>query len=1069
MPDYTSSLDHIMEACKKIWETPHHIHYTNHGIGHSEKIIEKLSKLLTDQNVRLEPVETFILHAACYLHDVGMQCSQPDLLKKVADINKNTPFPFSYEPLEKTRAKHAELSYHMIKNPFNPQSERYDNLPDLGLSGVDNLIVDAIAKISMAHSDSDYQKYCSERDDFIPDGPDDGTKMLLLAVLLRLGDALDADRMRCNWDKYWEMQQNLPVESQAHFWKHYWVVKVKIGKGRIGLKFAIPSKHEQAKPGILSMAEKYIRFHSADLEKIWNEFDIRIGINKPECKPNSPELPKPMPSEVENFFITYNPSADTPTPVLQIPKKYRNWIIDQCENMDVSKLVGSKDRVILVKMPEIFIPLYTDPLDKEGRSRKDIQEAAKEERKQVNIESMVPEMEYLLIQGQAGSGKTTLLKHLAYTIIHKESVKKLEGCLPVLVFLKDVQNIVNRLNNLASAATGERFLIEYFNEMDNGLDVNTVKQFCREGKAIFFIDGLDEIDQVAREKVVASLAALRSDYGCKMVLSGRPHGIENAVVMSRFGDRRVKINNLNMDQIESFIKKWFKYIYTSESGLDVKTSEGMMGEIKAHPNISVLLDTPLMLTAICILYYEGKKLPEQRADLYKRFVDNLIYKRFPDPERVSSFLMIQAFKVHNRGVREFDRADALETMQLVYPQEPNETDIQCRQRLDQKFTAIEQNCGLLKFEKGHYEFWHLSFQEFLTARYIVDFKTRYDQEIKKYWGNDWYQEVIELFIGYLSMQNRGWANEIVEGKLKGNDQSPFRYWRLASRCLLDIHKDMRNNEVLDLADNRLLSIIEVGAAPNILVDAGETLGWLGDPRHLQEFVTIEGGKYELEGLGKVIIKPLEIGKYPVTNQWFAEFVNTKGYETPAYWTLEGQKWLKKSKATCPEYWHDRKWKCPNAPVVGVSWYEADAFCKWLSSKDKHYEYRLPTEQEWQAAAAGKEGREYAWVDDFDKNKCNVYETKIGKTSAVGIFIKGNTPEGVADLSGNVWEWTRTCYKSQKLQEDFKIDQVWELGPVLRGGSWFINLVDARCAYRSYFYPHYRHFNIGFRLSRTKKG
>jgi formylglycine-generating enzyme required for sulfatase activity len=120
----------------------------------------------------------------------------------------------------------------------------------------------------------------------------------------------------------------------------------------------------------------------------------------------------------------------------------------------------------------------------------------------------------------------------------------------------------------------------------------------------------------------------------------------------------------------------------------------------------------------------------------------------------------------------------------------------------------------------------------------------------------------------------------------------------------------------------------------------------------------------------------------------------RGYEIHDFWTTEGQKWLEQNKITKPLIWRDRTYNCPTSPVVGVSWYEAVAFCNWLSaSKKDGLVYRLPTEEEWQAAAAGKEKREYPWGDKIDPHKCNYDESELGRPSPVGIFLDGKTPEG----------------------------------------------------------------------------
>jgi len=223
----------------------------------------------------------------------------------------------------------------------------------------------------------------------------------------------------------------------------------------------------------------------------------------------------------------------------------------------------------------------------------------------------------------------------------------------------------------------------------------------------------------------------------------------------------------------------------------------------------------------------------------------------------------------------------------------------------------------------------------------------------------------------------------------------------------------RNENLIKECTETLASLSQHGIKIHVSVLLGEILGWLGDTRDLAEFVGIEGGKYELEDLGKADIKPFEIGKYPVTNQWYKEFIEDKGYSKEEYWSTEGWKWRNKENIEYPRCWHERKWKCPNAPVVTVSWYEADAFCRWLTkARNDGYTYRLPTEEEWQAAAAGKKGREYAWGNEDPDGRCND-GYKIDKTSSVGIFHKGCTPEGVADMSGNVWEWTCSSYDNKK--------------------------------------------------------
>jgi formylglycine-generating enzyme required for sulfatase activity len=381
----------------------------------------------------------------------------------------------------------------------------------------------------------------------------------------------------------------------------------------------------------------------------------------------------------------------------------------------------------------------------------------------------------------------------------------------------------------------------------------------------------------------------------------------------------------------------------------------------------------------------------------------------------------------------------------------------------------------------------LTLQEFLTAAAIVDRETDYAEAIKKYWDDERYQEVIELYVGYLSIDNKRWANKIVEGTLKEQDRPPFHRWRLAARALLDMHQDRRGFEVIDLATEKPRFIIGADASVRDRADAGELLGWLGDRRDLEQFIALENGVYRTSQ-GEVKIDSFEIEAFPVTNQVFAKFVNAGGYTTEDFWTVEGRKWLDYTEAKYPRFWQERRWNCPNAPVVGVSWYEADAFARWLTqSRADGWIYRLPDEKEWEATAAGFDRREYPWGKEWSEDRCNTEESGIGKTSPVGVFQNGATPEGIFDLSGNVWEWTCLNYHAGKVSGDFdfdpelqklldekKIDKYPEKIkekdrqlPVLRGGSWLNDRAYARCAARHfYFHPNSRYDCLGFRCART---
>jgi formylglycine-generating enzyme required for sulfatase activity len=218
-----------------------------------------------------------------------------------------------------------------------------------------------------------------------------------------------------------------------------------------------------------------------------------------------------------------------------------------------------------------------------------------------------------------------------------------------------------------------------------------------------------------------------------------------------------------------------------------------------------------------------------------------------------------------------------------------------------------------------------------------------------------------------------------------------------------------------------------------------------------------------------------ISQYPVTNAQFAPFVHGDGYRNPDYWTKAG--WAEKESRgwTQPRYWDDPKWNIGNHPVVGVSWYEAYAYTQWLDALLRRsgaevlgdLVIRLPTEQEWEKAARGTDGRVYPWGDAWDGARCNhaVGGQTVGRTSAVGLYsigvADGCSPCGAADMAGNVWEWCLTRYE----ERDNNIDD--DSVRVLCGGSWYYFNEDYfRAAFRDRGNPYYGNDYRGFRLARS---
>lgn len=207
-----------------------------------------------------------------------------------------------------------------------------------------------------------------------------------------------------------------------------------------------------------------------------------------------------------------------------------------------------------------------------------------------------------------------------------------------------------------------------------------------------------------------------------------------------------------------------------------------------------------------------------------------------------------------------------------------------------------------------------------------------------------------------------------------------------------------------------------------------------------------------------------MSKYPVTVGEYRVFVRAGGYQCYWYWTEAGWAWRESVGRVQPEFWGDEKWAGDDRlPVVGVSWYEVRAYCRWLSAETGGH-YRLPTEAEWEKAARGTDGRMYPWGDEFDPSRCNTRASRLNRTVSVGQHSPGGeSPYGCAEMGGNASEWTLSQYRTYPYDgSDGRNEEEGEAERVIRGGSWYKPMLRARTAARGMNAPFFADNDVGFR-------
>lgn len=222
----------------------------------------------------------------------------------------------------------------------------------------------------------------------------------------------------------------------------------------------------------------------------------------------------------------------------------------------------------------------------------------------------------------------------------------------------------------------------------------------------------------------------------------------------------------------------------------------------------------------------------------------------------------------------------------------------------------------------------------------------------------------------------------------------------------------------------------------------------------------------------VEIRPFAMARSAVTQSAFAEFVDDGGYRRPELWTEQGWRWRERAQAGHPVYWlkEGQNWYVrlfdqiaplhPDVTLIHVNWYEAYAYCRWAGR-------RLPTESEWEFAAAGILKREFPWGSDPPKPaNAHLDFRTIGGVSS-GAFDAGDTPEGVRQMIGNAWEWTATEFGPYPgfVRGPYKeYSEPW-FGPpykVLRGGCWATRSRLLRNTWRNFYTADRRDVFAGFR-------
>lgn len=676
-----------------------------------------------------------------------------------------------------------------------------------------------------------------------------------------------------------------------------------------------------------------------------------------------------------------------------------------------------------------------------------------------------------VITGGPGAGKSTFFKYLAYCLASQDESEGASDILPIIFPISAYSE--KRRKFQGGAYTIKEFLSDYWKEKYLDDPVPLFEYYWRRGRALFLIDGLDEvIDEGERQTMVSQvrhfiMAIMRAgpEFN-RFYISCRTASYSGASQFEQINEnvfRRFEIQRFNDSQIDHFLHSWYCWYErdfhnrkdTYNQRASAKRDE-ILATLKHNANIMDLATNPLMLTILCLIEHEGGRLPNSRAELYSECLrilsgawENLrsLWKRgkiqYSLGDRIITegmvidFFGAVAFKMHEEAEKEVSEKELLTQLTKSFSRRQPDPSI-ARDQADEFIEIMRERSGLLDSVKPEtFGFLHQTFREYLAARWLAE-SVNYMEKLGDYLLKPEWREVVLLLAASLPSKE---ASQFIWKLMIAGDERHDQLC-LAEACLVDMGTDRISHSAYTNLLPEIQELFEKEAnLPNKVV-IGCILGRIEDYNmKFEEFIPIEGGFYNLEDLGECELQPFEIGRYLVTNHWYMRFLG----EIEEGYSMEAR----------PGFINNPVYNCPTAPVTGINCKQAISFCRWLTQKNDGYSYFLPSCEQWQAAAAGKEKRKYPWGNDIQMNRCNTIETNIRRPSPVDMFPDSATPEGLFDMAGNLWEWTST-------EEQGQI--------ILKGGGWNNSRYDARCAMHERGWSSggvSRNSEIGFRCCRSK--
>jgi formylglycine-generating enzyme required for sulfatase activity len=693
----------------------------------------------------------------------------------------------------------------------------------------------------------------------------------------------------------------------------------------------------------------------------------------------------------------------------------------------------------------------------------------------------------MLIAAPLGYGKTTILKMIALegakkhliqvqTKITEEEYLNLR--LPIYLNLDNYDarlSLIDFAKQYAWRDPGYEFA---------GWKATTIYTlfdlYLAKGKFILLLDSIDSLSKTHLNRIQSEIDWIITNYPNNLILLAS----RNDEISYDLGFSRAYIEEWDEAQIEEFFQKRLGLI-------DGEDAYNLLSEDFAR--IRQWSAIPYIAFALALYYKEFGSFPRETARIGEKLISALIHRNIKKDESnitmintLEKFLSEVAFKSIELGfglelkpdivtsaAKEIgkDRVELIsECLQLGFLTTGKENEIGFKNQLVEHYfvgTYLKE-----VFTKNKEEFYRITnhplndkqLEHFkrsaLFRKPVIGQEIAWDRPLPKLESLKW----LEGLSMTLTMLTDRQSEDLIETLTSTTG--------LTAGELLESFNLNISHKTLQKAIDNLIAISQKPTnALRARLKALVLLGSLGDPRiGDSKMCSISKGMASLNSTTPsdyVQVEAFSLDTFLVTNAQFKEFILTSGYKNKNLWTQAGWQWVSRMGRGEPGYWHDNRYNSPNQPVVGVSWYEANAYSKWANK-------RLPTESEWERAATWDtttntirhyptgnsifEGIGNLLIEEFEYVFC---------TTPVGLYPLGKSQDGVYDLVGNVWEWLSTKFSDSPLDKNNDLENLEGRGErCLRGGSWGLEQIPgAICTTRHWAEPDMYSPKIGFRCAK----